>query len=116
LRKGDLVCVLPLPDIESQGRRTKAGNPAKVIITEESLRKMQSPPKNLSLAIRRLNEYGLLPLTSDSPALPIIARILGHLFSDGSVVSTTEERPSGPYTYFTLDFCVGNKADEEEVR
>ena len=116
LKKGDFVSVLPLSDIVPEGRRTETAGSAKVILTEESLRRMESPPKNLSLAIRRLKEYGLLPLTSDSPALPIIARILGHLFSDGSVVHTTEERVSGPYTYFTLDFCVGNKADEDAVR
>jgi peptide chain release factor subunit 1 len=116
LRKGDLVSVLPLPDLGPAERQAEAVGPAEVILTEESLRKMRSPPKNLSLAIRRLKEYGLLPLTRDSPALTIIARLLGHLFSDGSVVSTTEDRASGPYTYFTLDFCVGNKADEDEVR
>ena len=90
LKKGDFVCVLPVADIapEDKGAGTAEH---KVILTEESLHKMQSPPKNLSLTIRRLKQYGLLPLTSDSAALPAIARLLGHLFSDGSVFSTTEK-------------------------
>jgi peptide chain release factor 1 len=116
LKRGDLVCVLPVSDIAPEDKRTEAVEPAKVILTEESLRNMRSPPKNLNLAIRRLKRRGLLPLTSDSPALPAIARILGHLFSDGSLFSTTERRASGEYTYFTADFCLGAKADEDAVR
>ena len=116
LKKGDLVCVLPVSDVLREGKDAKVDGPAKTILTEEKIRRMRSPPKNLDLAIRRLKRYGLLPLTSSSAALPAIARILGHLFSDGSLFSTTERRRSGPYTYFTADFCVGSKADEDAVR
>ncbi|TLY10610.1 MAG: hypothetical protein E6K84_08710, partial [Thaumarchaeota archaeon] len=32
------------------------------------------------------------------------------------MIQTIEERSSGPYSYFTVDFCVGSKADEDEIR
>src|SRR5437870_519665 len=116
LKKGDLVCVLPLPDIDSEKEPALEKDSEKVILDEESLCNVSSPPKNLRLAIKRLKKRGLLPLTSHSPKLVTIARIMGHLFSDGSMTQTIEERPSGPYSYFTLDFCVGSKADEDEIR
>jgi|GEM_PF-153265 len=38
------------------------------------------------LLIKKLKEMGLIPLMSDSPKLVILARILGHIFGDGSVI------------------------------
>src|SRR5207249_6764392 len=116
LKKGDLVCVLPLPDTDSRKGSARKKDSEKVILDEKSLCNVSSPPKNLRLAIKRLKKRGLLPLTSQSPKLVMIARIMGHLFSDGSMIQTIEERSSGPYSYFTVDFCVGSKADEDEIR
>ncbi len=115
LKKGDLVCVLPQTEDGAGGPAQDSG-PEELIVDEESLRGVPDLPKNLRLTINRLKDRGLLPLSSHNPKLPIIARILGHLLSDGSMVHTMEERPSGPYSYFTLDFCLGSKADEEGVR
>jgi intein/homing endonuclease len=113
LRKGDIVCVLPLADI-CPIRSTE--NKENVILDEESIRKISDPPKNMPLVLRRLRERGFLPLTSQNPKLILIARLLGHLFSDGSMVHKMEERPSGGYSYFAFDLCVGSKADEDELR
>ena len=116
LKKGDLVCVLPLPDMDSRKGSARKKDSEKVILDEESLCNVSSPPKNLRLAIKRLKKRGLLPLTSQSPKLVMIARIMGHLFSDGSMTQTIEERSRGPYSYFTVDFCIGRKVDEDELR
>jgi peptide chain release factor subunit 1 len=115
IRKGDFVCVLPLADLASKEQNSTKST-GEAILTEESLRQMPNPPKNLELAIKRLKERGLIPLSKESPKLKVVARILGHVFSDGSLFSTTEQRRGGPYTYFTTDFCLGSKLDEEEVR
>lgn len=116
LKPGDFVSVLPLADLDS-GRATHANSSSdRVIVGEESLRSLPFPPKNFRLAIRRLKKRGLLPLTQQNPKLPVIARLLGHIFSDGSLVHTVEGRRSGLYSYFTVDLCIGNKADEEELR
>ncbi|MHA1409640.1 MAG: DNA-directed RNA polymerase subunit B [Candidatus Odinarchaeia archaeon] len=40
--------------------------------------------------IEELNELGLLPLESDNPKLPILARLLGFILSDGHVGNTVE--------------------------
>ncbi len=116
LKPGDFVSVLPLADLDSGRADHAISSSDRVIIGEESLRSLSFPPKNFRLAIRRLKKRGLLPLTQQNPKLPVIARLLGHIFSDGSLVHTVEERRNGPYSYFTVDLCVGNKADEEELR
>ena len=116
LNQGDLVAVLPLPDLGSDAPAKPGSGSDRVILDKESLRRLPSPPKNLRLTIRRLKERGLLPLSEQNPKLPLIARLLGHSFSDGSVVHTIEKRANGPYSYFTIDLCVGQLADEDEFR
>ncbi len=112
LREGDLVCVLPLPDL---GVPHESVQEPGLILEERRLYQVTAPPKNMKLVVKRLNEQGLLPLRYDNPKLPAIARLLGHLFSDGSLTKTTEQRKNGSYNYFTIDCSVGRKADESEV-
>ena len=114
LKKGDLVCVMPVADIESSG--DEKTHSKEVLFDEAHLRKLPSPPKNMNLAIKRLKNQGLLPLLSDDPRVPVIARILGHLFSDGSFYTTTEKRRNGTYSSYTFDFCTGSRSDEDEIR
>ncbi|MDA4112678.1 MAG: peptide chain release factor aRF-1, partial [Thaumarchaeota archaeon] len=116
LKKGDLVCVMPVADIESPGDEKKRHRSSEVLFDEAHLRRLPSPPKNIGLAIKRLKKQGLLPLRSDDPRVPAIARILGHLFSDGSFYATTEQRRNGTYSSYTFDFCVGSRSDEDEIR
>lgn len=113
LLKGDLVCVMPVADIEPPAEKDNSG---KVLFDEVSLRKLASRPKNLSLAIKRLKRQGLLPLRSDNPRVSAIARILGHLFSDGSLYATKESRSNGTYSSYTFDFCTGSVSDEDAIR
>ncbi len=115
LKPGDFVCVFPLPDLGSHSLSTASGS-IRTIVDEDSIRTVPAPPRNLELAIRRLKQRGLLPLTEDNPNLPVIARILGHLFSDGSMSHIVERRKSGPYSYFTIDCCLGSQVDEDELR
>jgi peptide chain release factor subunit 1 len=114
LKPGDLLCVLPIPYPSKVINTSSATD--RVIFSEEVLLRLPFPPKNSRLAIRRLRERGLLPLTEQNPKLPVLAHLLGHIFSDGSLVHTIEERASGPYSYFTVDLCVGSLVDEAELR
>ncbi|MGQ9469011.1 MAG: peptide chain release factor aRF-1 [Nitrososphaerales archaeon] len=114
LKHGDMVCVLPLPDLPLNSASNSRSD--QVIVSEESLLKLPYSPLNLRLAIRRLKKRGILPLTKQNFKLQILARFLGHLFSIGSVIHTIERRNNGSYSYFTLDLCVGSKADEDELR
>jgi peptide chain release factor subunit 1 len=115
LTRGDLVCVLPAADIEPPARSSGDG-PKKALFDDGSLQGLPFPPKNARLASKRLRKQGLLPLYSDDPRLATIARILGHLFSDGSFYLTTENRRSGTYRSYTFDLCVGTESDERELR
>ena len=115
LKKGDLVCVMPVADLEFPSDE-KGRYPRRVLFDEKGLPRLPSPPKNLSLAIKKLKNQGLLPLLTDDSRIPAIARILGHLFSDGSLYATSEKRRSGTYSSYTFDLCIGSESDEDEIR
>ncbi len=114
IKRGDLVAVVPIADLESRKKSGKAVS--HTIVDEASLRRIPDPPKNFDLAVRKLREWGLLPLKEDNPKLLLIARMLGHLFSDGSLTRNLEQRKNGPYVHFTMDCCLGSWADERDFR
>lgn len=114
IREGDLVAVVPVADLD--GGMGQGGRSSEVILDETALRSVSDPPKNLGLVIRRLKQRGLLPLVGGNDKLPAIARLLGHLYSDGSLTRNVELRPSGPYVYFTMDSALGTRLDEEQLR
>lgn len=57
--------------------------------------------KMLNNMIKNLEDNGLLPLTYNSDKLPIISRIIGHLFGDGWLTLTQKTKNVG----FSGDFC-----------
>jgi peptide chain release factor 1 len=117
LRSGDLVCVNPVSDFEpavGDGSPFTSGT-VSTILDEKTLRSLDFPSTNLELTMRRLKARGILPLDSSNPRLPTIARILGHLFSDGSFTHNIEIRNGREYSHFTVDLCVGTEADIAEI-
>ncbi|MFN6992396.1 MAG: class I tRNA ligase family protein, partial [Fervidobacterium sp.] len=68
-------------------------------------RKKKNITKN---SIETLNKIGLLPLSLNNPKLPIVARILGHVFGDGSI-SVRKRGKSG------LGFCVNFSGEESDL-
>ena len=114
IKEGDLVAVVPIADLEDGTRSGEASD--RVILDEARLRMVRDPPENFGLVIRRLKQRGLLPLEESNKSLPAIARLLGHLYSDGNLTRDVELRRSGPYVRFTMDSSLGTRADEEELR
>ncbi|MHB2037177.1 MAG: LAGLIDADG family homing endonuclease [Nitrososphaerales archaeon] len=112
LRAGDLTCVRP----ELEEIKEETAQHDYVIVDEETIRKIDSPPANIELTVRRLKERRLLPLYGSSPKLFLLSRLLGHLFSDGSFTHNMENRNGKPYSHFTIDFCVGSEADYFELK
>lgn len=114
IKPGDLVSVYPTDDLDPSTTEgiTHPKQGSEVIVDETAIRNLEHSPANIELTVKRLEERGLLPLRSDNPKLPIIARILGHLFSDGSLTHNLEMRNQKPYSHFTIDVCLG---DEESV-
>ena len=117
LKEGEFVCVNPVDDLSSENSmpaRT-VDFEEQLIIDEKTLREIDPPPANMQLAVRRLKERGLLPLDSSNPKLYLLARLLGHLFSDGSLTRNKEVRNGKPYVHHTVDLCVGSEEDIKEI-
>lgn len=114
IKQGDLVGVVPIADLDS-GSKFRNGS-SRVLLDEEMLLRVPDAPKNYGLAVRRLKRFGLLPLTEDNPKLLPIARLLGHLYSDGSLTRNVEKRKNGTYVHFTMDACLGSWQDEVAIR
>ncbi len=87
LRRGDKVVVLPC---EPPKRELSSDT----IIDEVALASQIPNRSRKEKIIRDLKMKGLLPLRYDTPALPIILRLLGHVFGDGHM----SYRPSGRAT------------------
>lgn len=116
IRPGGLVCVNPVADLVSNNSISSSATYNDLIVDESSIRSVESPPANLRLALGRLKERGLLPLRLNNPKLHLLARLLGHLVSDGSLTRNVENRNGKPYTHYTVDFCVGSVEDIEDIR
>ena len=114
IKPGDLVGVVPMSDFDSEARPTEGASCT--ILDEDSLRRIPDPPRNFNLVVRKLKAWGLLPLKTDNPKLLLIARIMGHLFSDGSLTRNAEQRKNESYVHFTMDAALGTWADENYLR
>jgi tRNA-splicing ligase RtcB len=73
---GDRVIVLP---VES----SKLELSDRLILDEEQLLSHVPPSSNKERIVAELKERGLLPLRYDSPKLPQVVKLAGHLFGDG---------------------------------
>ncbi|MHB1908190.1 MAG: peptide chain release factor aRF-1 [Nitrososphaerales archaeon] len=113
----ELVAIYPADDFESSIAKPESMTDSKreIIVDEQAIRNMHDPPPNIELTVRRLKERGLLPLSLANPKLPLISRILGHMFSDGSFTNNIENRNGKRYSHYTLDICLGDDADVQEI-
>ena len=116
LSVGDLVAVNPLDDLApASPQKDPDSRGDEIIIAEENITGIEFAPPNIALTLRRLTERGLLPLTRKNPKLSLVARIMGHLFSDGSLTRNRELRNGKEYVHHTVDFCVGSEEDIKEI-
>ena len=114
IKEGDLVAVVPMADLEGGDHPSRVSD--RMLIDEAELRMVSDPPKNFGLAIRKLKQRGLLPLEENNKGVPALARLLGHLYSDGNLTKDVELRRSGRYVRFTIDSSLGTRADEDQLR
>ncbi|MGB9718307.1 MAG: radical SAM protein [Thermoproteota archaeon] len=100
LKIGDRVAVYPMP----QFTREKDPPPSEVIVTVDEIKKLIKkyiPRSNEAEIINVLTERSLLPLRLDNEKLPIIARLMGHLFGDGYLTLSHRRIRDSVSTVFT---------------
>ena len=78
LRIGDYAIVYPMefPEVEQRDE---------VVVTEEDIIKVAENSR-VNKALRELKERKLIPLKLSDPRITAIARIVGHIFGDGSLI------------------------------
>ncbi len=95
LKIGDKVTVLPALPVEYQKPS------GEVLITEEQIRRHCPQKTNADYVITSLKSRGLLPLAADNPKLPVLARLLGHVFGDGTLSYSMRKHKSVVTIAFT---------------
>ncbi len=80
VRPGDYVAVYPREPIDAA-----APNDDRVVLTEEDIRRAAPPNSKVDEIISKLRGLGLLPLKYNNRNIYRIARLVGHLFGDGSL-------------------------------
>ncbi len=78
LKRGDKVIVLPAPGVEKQPSR-------ETVLTEENILENIPPSSRSNRIISELYSKNLLPLTYDNGKIAQLARIVGHVFGDGTL-------------------------------
>ncbi|MEM5882732.1 MAG: tRNA pseudouridine(54/55) synthase Pus10 [Candidatus Aenigmatarchaeota archaeon] len=105
IKVGEKLAVYPIEEHKFKEPKNK------LILTEQNILDVIEsyvPTSNRKKIIRELRERKLLPLDTKNKNLPIIARLLGFLFGDGTV-RLSRKRDVG------LEFY-GNKKDLNEIR
>jgi tRNA-splicing ligase RtcB len=105
INKKDKVAVYPL---FGAGVDVKENKPVS-LLKETGLERFTDKKTILKKGIASLRERGLLPLKSDNPKIGTIARVVGMLFSDGSLYRHTSNN------YSCAEFFLGSDEDARDL-
>ncbi len=105
LAVGDRVAVLPIQPLHFEPATDRT------IVTEEDVLKVCPPKTDTKNVAGVLKKAGLVPLKENNQNLLIIARLVGHLFGDGSLTLSMKKFKSA----CTLVFS-GTKNDLDAIR
>lgn len=78
LKQGDKVIVMPAPGVEKQPS-------GEAVLTDENILENIPPSSRSNRIISELYSRNLLPLTYDNGRIAQLARIVGHVFGDGTL-------------------------------
>jgi len=105
LKKGEKIIAFPAVDPMSL-----EGNLSFRILSSQDVRgHITSRMKNRDY-LAELNNKGLLPLSFGSEKLPLLAKLMGSLFTDGNLYFQESNN------YREISFALGDKKDAERVR
>ena len=102
---GNRVAVYPTVDSIKAEKKVN-----RVLFSEKSLRKVANERMRVGQYIEELQEKSLLPLRLNSKQLPIIARLMGALFTDGTLYIQESNN------YREISFVLGSEKDVEMLQ
>lgn len=103
LEETDEVAILPVADkISFEGED-------KILVDKSDFNFLNNEYKFLNNFLKELEQKNLLPLKKNDQRLPIIARLVGALFSDGSLYRNKKNN------YREISFSLGQKKDVDDV-
>ena len=106
LKNGDKVATYPVfARVESKNKIK-----AKIILGPKKIQEQADKKIRIAQKIKLLKDAGLLPLMSDDPRLPKISRIVGALFSDGSLYRDASNN------YSEVSFTLGQDQEQHRVQ
>ena len=105
VKPGDYVSVYPRESIEAY-----ALNDDRIILTEDDIRREAPPNSKIDRIIDELKGLGLIPLKYNNRNIYRIARLVGHLFGDGSLSYARGGNGYGGKIAFS-----GNPSDLEDI-
>ena len=98
LQKGEKVAIFPLSEtIPLSSEHT-------LLLSEKEIREVDLPGMQTENYIEELKKKELLPLYMDNPKLLLLVRIMGALFTDGSMYA-------GKNNLREISFCLGSEQD-----
>jgi len=116
LKVGDRVAVYPAVEVElEEAHDMEILSEIKVL---EKAKLCLRDDRAIKGKVNELKERGLIPLRHNSEKLPIIARILGHLFGDGGLsnpVFDSKRNEFFVYTFFTAKDAEDLKTIKEDL-
>lgn len=103
LKRGDRVIVLP-------GQPLAVTKSRKLILDEGAVRKASPPRGKADRIVSNLSGLGLLPLRFDNPAVPVLIRLMGHIFGGGYL-----SYPHGETGFGCKFVATGSSEDLEKI-
>ena len=97
LKIGEKVAVLPEIPLAFEEPRDD------VIVSEEDIRRACPPKTDCEYVVKTLKTTGLLPLHANDRRLPALARLVGHMFGDGTLSYSLRRHKSVVTIAFTAD-------------
>jgi len=82
---------------------------SKIVLSEQNVRNFILPGMKATKYLSELKNKKLLPLFSNDKRLPLIARLIGSLFSDGGLYHSRANN------YREIHFTLGQKEDAQEL-
>lgn len=102
IQKGEKLAILPFPETASFSEKHT------LLITEKEIREAALPGMRIDAYIEELKKRGLLPLYLDNQKLLLLARLMGALFTDGTMYA-------GKNNLREVSFCLGSYKDVQSV-